>query len=120
MAQLRLFAGLREAAGASSVSVPGSTVAELLANAAGEYGPTFEAGLSHARVWVNGEPATSDTTVADGDEVALIPPVSGGAMAVVEVPLTMKALLDLSRERDRKIAWDELERWIQEAREEGR
>jgi len=34
--------------------------------------------LSTARVWVNGEPADATTTVGDTDEVAVLPPVSGG------------------------------------------
>jgi molybdopterin converting factor small subunit len=30
------------------------------------------------KVWVNGEPAERDTVVHDQDEVAILPPVSGG------------------------------------------
>ncbi len=79
MAQVRLFAGLREAAGASAVELPGSTVGEILAVAAARYGSDFARGLEHARVWVNGDPAGEDHTVGTEDEVALLPPVSGGA-----------------------------------------
>jgi molybdopterin converting factor small subunit len=34
--------------------------------------------LATSRVWVNGEPAERATPVGDGDEVAVLPPVSGG------------------------------------------
>jgi len=81
MATLRLFAGLREAAGTSSDEVAGATVGEVLTAAAERYGAQFAAGLDTAKVWVNGEQADESTTVMDDDEVALIPPVSGGALA---------------------------------------
>ena len=44
------------------------------------YGADFTAVLVRARVWVNGdEPADGDETLLhDGDEVAVLPPVSGG------------------------------------------
>lgn len=81
MPTLRLFANLREAAGTSTVDIDGSTVGDVLAVAITEYGAGFEAGLGTARVWVNGEPADGSTVVGADDEIALIPPVSGGALA---------------------------------------
>ncbi len=80
---LRLFAAAREAAGRTvdefnRAEVP--TVADLLDAAAAAYGPTFTAVLDNSRVWLNGdEPADGRATaLADGDEVAVLPPVSGG------------------------------------------
>jgi molybdopterin converting factor small subunit len=45
------------------------------------HGPAFAAVLATARVWVNGEdPVQGDATVlTPGDEVAILPPVSGGS-----------------------------------------
>ncbi len=82
MARLRLFANLREAAGTPEARLDGATVGEVVDEAATRYGDEFAAGLPHARVWVNGEPAERDTVVGAEDEVALIPPVSGGALAL--------------------------------------
>jgi molybdopterin converting factor small subunit len=44
------------------------------------YGAPFREVLGTARVWVNGdEPELGeDTELRDGDEVAVLPPVSGG------------------------------------------
>ena len=81
MATLRLFANLREAAGTGTASVEGSTVGEVLDNATARFGADFAAGLGIANVWVNGTQADSATTVTAGDEIALIPPVSGGTTA---------------------------------------
>lgn len=79
MAVLRLFASAREAAGTGRDTVPGTTVAEVLEGARARYGDRFAGVLTTCRVWVNGESATDDTSVSDGDEVAVLPPVSGGA-----------------------------------------
>lgn len=80
---LLLFASAREAAGRGSdqydlAVVP--TVGALLEAAGSAYGSTFQAVLTRARVWVNGDdPADGHATrLADGDEVAVLPPVSGG------------------------------------------
>ena len=79
MATLRLFASAREAAGTSRDTVPGGTVAEVLRAATQRYGDAFAAVLDTCKVWVNGEEATPDQSVTDSDEVAVLPPVSGGA-----------------------------------------
>lgn len=82
MARLRLFANLREAAGVTEANFAGDTVDEVLRHARDAYGAQFAAGSTIAQVWVNGDPATGETPVSDGDEIALIPPVSGGALGV--------------------------------------
>lgn len=78
VATLRLFASAREAAGRSRDTVPGNTVAEVLHEATSRYGHGFAALLETCKVWVNGEEATADQAVTDADEVAVLPPVSGG------------------------------------------
>ena len=75
---LRLFAAAREAAGVGRADVEGATVEEVLSAARARFGTTFAAVLATSRVWVNGEPAADATPVAPGDEVAVLPPVSGG------------------------------------------
>lgn len=76
---LRLFASAREAAGTGRDTVPGSTVAEVLTAACERYGAEFAAVLATCRVWVNGDVAALDAPVDDDDEVAVLPPVSGGS-----------------------------------------
>jgi molybdopterin converting factor small subunit len=78
VAVLRLFAQAREAAGTTRDEVSGATVDEVLAAARARYGAPFAAVLQTCRVWVNGEPADGADPVAAGDEVAVLPPVSGG------------------------------------------
>src|SRR3984893_17010663 len=80
----RLFARLREQAGtdAANVEVPaGSTVADVY-DAVKNAHPGLQADQSVVRAALNQEFAGWDAVVADGDEVAFIPPVSGGAHAV--------------------------------------
>ncbi len=78
MATLRLFAQIREAAGTGSAEIEGSTVAEVVTAAGDRFGTAFVALIPTCRVWVNGEPALESDAVTDKDEVALLPPVSGG------------------------------------------
>jgi len=82
MARLRLFANLREIADTTEVDIGGSTVGDVLDRATEMFGDDFGRALVAAQVWVDGIQATSETPVQDGAEIALIPPVSGGALAV--------------------------------------
>lgn len=78
-----LFARAREAAGRRDDTIDGATLADVLAVARERYGPVFGEVLAASRVWVNGdEPERGiSTPLAAGDEVAVLPPVSGGAVA---------------------------------------
>ena len=80
----RLFARLRELAGTDSENVEvraGATVADVY-NALRKSHPALDVSSESVRAAVNQEFADWDVVVADGDEVAFIPPVSGGAHAV--------------------------------------
>jgi molybdopterin synthase catalytic subunit len=81
--EVRFFAGLRERAGRRSmtVSLPArATVGDAVkeASAAVPGGLTMRGNIMYA---LNREYVTLDVEVHDGDELALIPPVSGGAVA---------------------------------------
>lgn len=78
MATLRLFAAARDAAGTARADVPGGTVEEVLAEAGRRFGADFAEVVANSRVWLNGEPAEGPEPVVDADEVAVLPPVSGG------------------------------------------
>jgi len=83
---VKLFAGLREAAGWSEREVDG---VERVADVWPALGLGEEpAGLLYA---VNRAYAERDAELADGDEVALIPPVSGGDFRLSEEPLDLLA-----------------------------
>jgi molybdopterin synthase catalytic subunit/molybdopterin converting factor small subunit len=92
---VRLFAGLRERAGRSrleldDVALVGDVWARL---GLGEEPP----GLLYA---LNREYVERDAEVADGDEVALIPPVSGGAFRVQAEPLDLAAAIREAEHED--------------------
>ncbi|HEX3542853.1 MAG TPA: MoaD/ThiS family protein [Acidimicrobiales bacterium] len=78
MATVRFFAAARDAAATSDERIDAGTVGGVLAAARARHGDHFAAVLAQCRVWVNGEPADDDTPVGPGDEVAVLPPVSGG------------------------------------------
>ena len=81
---VRLFAGLREHAGFSERELDG---VERVADVWPALGLGDEpAGLLYA---VNRRYAAPADELADGDEVALIPPVSGGAFRVTDTPLSL-------------------------------
>ncbi len=84
---VRLFAGLRERAGWSSREIEAGTVADVWP--ALGLGKEPE-GLLYA---VNREYAERTQELRDGDEVALIPPVSGGAFRIIGEPLSLDAVV---------------------------
>src|SRR5437899_2935189 len=75
---VRLFAALRELAGASRVESSGRTAGEVADALSSAHGERFAAIAAVSTFVVNGERADRTTPVADGDEVAILPPVSGG------------------------------------------
>lgn len=79
--RVRFFAAARDAAGTGALSVEPQPLGVLLDRLRTERGATFAAVLATARVWVNGDdpPEGDATLLAPGDEVAVLPPVSGGA-----------------------------------------
>lgn len=92
--RVRLFAGLRERAGWAQREFDVSSVAEVW--------PALDLGdepngLLYA---VNKEYATRDQALADGDEVALIPPVSGGAFLLSDEPLSLERVVEEVRDEE--------------------
>jgi MoaE-MoaD fusion protein len=86
---VRLFAGLRERAGWSERELDGvDRIADIWP--ALDLGEEPE-GLLYA---LNKEYADRDQLLTDGDEVALIPPVSGGAFRLSGEPLSLDAVVD--------------------------
>ena len=85
MAIVRLFAAAREAAGTGRDELPGTTVGDVLGEAARRYGERFTAVLPTCKIWVNGEPADRADAIGATDELAVLPPVSGGAIEQVSV-----------------------------------
>ena len=87
---IRLFAGLRERAGTGSRRLELADGARL-----GDVWPALglgdePAGLLYA---VNKRYAETSATLTDGDEVALIPPVSGGDFRLTAEPLSLDAVV---------------------------
>jgi molybdopterin synthase sulfur carrier subunit len=79
VARLRLFGPAREAAGVAVASVGGGTVSEVLEAAGRRFGTDFADIAAVSRIWVDGEPVEPGAVVGVDDEVAVLPPVSGGS-----------------------------------------
>jgi len=77
--RVRLFAALREAAGVSEVKEPPGRLGDILSSLEERFGERFSAVLATASVLVDGgRVGDRDAEVADGAEIALLPPFSGG------------------------------------------
>ena len=101
---VRLFGAVREAAGAKelALSLPeGSRVRDLHALLARAHPIVRQLG-DRLLVSVNLEKASPDAALADGDEVALLPPVAGGAgrCSLLDRPLDVSAVLERVRGPD--------------------
>ena len=97
--RVRAFAGVREALGTGDTTLqiePGLDVAGLLAHLEASH-PGVHLSDRRFAIAVNRSYATLGTQLADGDEIALIPPVSGGSeqapaarlFEVTEKPLSL-------------------------------
>ena len=85
---MRLFAGLRERAGWSEREIDAARVSDIWPALGLGDEPD---GLLYA---VNKQYATREVELADGDEVALIPPVSGGAFLLSDEPISLDRVVD--------------------------
>ncbi len=90
--RVRVFAGLRERAGWSTRDVEAARV--------GDVWPALGLGIEpHGLLYaVNHEYVPRERELADGDEVALIPPVSGGAFLLSAEPLSLDRVVDEVRD----------------------
>jgi MoaE-MoaD fusion protein len=101
--RIRLFAQLRERAGADSIEAvlaDGATVADALHELS--LGPPLDELLARlpVRMAVNRELVSVDTALHAGDELALLPPVSGGVgphVRVTEQPIVAASVTDRVR-----------------------
>ncbi|HEY6201861.1 MAG TPA: molybdopterin converting factor subunit 1 [Candidatus Limnocylindria bacterium] len=90
---VRLFASYREAAGVGRMELelpPGATVKDAIARIVKDH-PLIAEGRQVV-IAKNHEYVAPDEPLADGDEVALIPPVSGGATTVAPIVVSGSAL----------------------------
>lgn len=67
--------------GTRSLELDADSVDEALEAIAARHGEPFLEVLAMSRLWRNGESTERDQLLADGDELAILPPVSGGCAA---------------------------------------
>lgn len=106
---LRLFASVREIVGAAELVLEapdGCTLGQLV-QGVGETYPRLKPLAPALMLAVNREYRTADHRLADGDEVGLIPPVSGGAAGAAAA-----GERDLYRMTDRPLSLDALARHV--------
>lgn len=96
--KVRFFAAARERVKTSALELEladGATVADLTQALTARF-PSLTALLPHLRIAVDQEFAPSTQPLSDGVEVALIPPVAGGAplFRVQDAPLSLQEVVD--------------------------
>jgi len=100
--RIKLFASVREIIGQKELilEVPdGMTASALPQQLAAQY-PRLRTLVSFLKVAVNQEYADGERVLAEGDEVALLPPVSGGGelFEITEAPLSLDAMVAAIRQ----------------------
>jgi molybdopterin converting factor small subunit len=83
---VRLFASLRELAGVARLDVDGATVEDVVVALEGKFGERFGQIARAGSVVVDGERSGFDRRLDGTEEVALLPPVSGGASGPASPP----------------------------------
>ncbi len=104
MITVKLFAILKDKAGRNELQMNSgpATVAELLRALAAAC-PALSDIISQGRIMVavNREFATQDAPVRDGDEVALMPPFSGGGVEPLQTVRIQREPFDVNQELER-------------------
>lgn len=84
---IRLFAQVRELAGTARIELEATSVDEAIEGVrryllettrSSDTVSRFDQMLQSSSIWVNGESAAAHDSLAAGDELAILPPVSGG------------------------------------------
>ena len=76
--RVRLFAVFRELAGVSVLEMDALDVGSLIDQLSARLGPEFDRIMPAGTVVVDGETVGRDRVLGPEDEVAVLPPVSGG------------------------------------------
>lgn len=79
MVTVRFFGPARTAFGAAEHQVEASSLQGVLEALAADGSEELRQVLRRSRLWVNGEPGQPGAALDDADEVAVVPPVSGGS-----------------------------------------
>ncbi|OXM84242.1 molybdenum cofactor biosynthesis protein [Paenibacillus rigui] len=97
--QLYVFAGLAEQMGGAAIEIdwnsPETPTAGLLKKKLSELYPQASGSLAQAFIAINQSYAAEDQEIVEGDEIAVIPPVSGGQPQLVEItrdPISIEAV----------------------------
>jgi sulfur-carrier protein len=87
--RVRLFASLRELAGSPEVEIDAPDVAGLCDQLSERFGGDFARILAVGSVVVDGRTVDRGRTLAPNDEVAVLPPVSGGSAGILPSELKL-------------------------------